>query len=526
MSEVKTLLWLELRSLFGTNKVLHTKDKKEKSRYKTLIVAWVILIVMAVVYVSSLVNGLCAVGLSNAVPAYLAVVSGLLILMFSLFSAGNRIFGQKGYDILISMPIKPISVVISRFLCLYAADFVFAAVIMITGIVSYGMYVKPDASFYIISAVGTLFIPVIPLVISLLFGTLVMAVSARMKSKSAVQTFLMLVLVLGVMFISFSTEGADTLSPEQLTTLAQAVLGVIEKIYFPAVWFNKAAVNGEILYLFLFAVLSLAIMAVAIFISSKCFNYIIRHLQSFSAKNNYKIGEMKSRSILKALYVREAKRYFSSSIYVTNTIIGPIMGTVLSIVLCISGIDTITTALPLPIPVAYIVPLVLAGVFCMMTTTSTSISMEGKQVWIVKSLPVAAKTLYDSKILFNLTLILPFYLTSTVLTVIAVTPTLLQLVWLVVIPASVILFAVVFGITVNIKSHSFDWEREEAVVKQSFSSMFGGFAGFFTCLLFLLALLLTPAKYSDLLMGFLCIALWAATTALYGYNNKKSLTDL
>ncbi len=525
MNEIRTLLALELRSLYGINKYCHTKDIKAKNRYRVLMAAWVILIFTVFAYVGGLIYGLCILGLNTIVPAYLTVLASLLILAFGLFTAGNRIFGQRGYDILMSMPVKPSSIVISRFLSLYAEDLLLTAAVMLPGVATYGYLQRPDFVFYLAAALGTLLIPAIPLVISTLLGTLILAVSARMKRKSMVQTVLMVLLVIGVLAGSFAMgNSAEKFTAEMFSRLAQTIASLLERIYLPAMWLNAAMVQASIAHLLLFALVSLGAMGVTVLVVAKNFCGIASRLQSFSAKHNYKIGSMESRGVLKALYIREAKRYFSSSIYVTNTILGPILGAVMAVALCVTGVDSIQNALP--VDVKGILPFVFAAVFCMMTTTATAISMEGKQFWTVKSLPIPTKTLLDSKILLNLSLMLPFYIVSVVAMAIATKPNFLQLLWLLLLPGAIIVFVVVFGITVNLKFHSFDWEEEGTVVKQSLPAALGGFAGFFLSLILAGAVLAIPAQYGNLLRAAICLALFVATIWLYRRNNRVDLSAL
>ncbi len=527
MSEIRTLLFLELRSLYSINKYLYTKDRKAKKRYQLLSIAWIYLICMVFFYVGGMVYGMCNLGLSDIVLAYLVVLASLLILAFGIFKAGNRIFGQKGYDILASMPLKSSSIVISRFLSLYVEDLIFSLIIMLPGITVYCCCQKPDLVFYLFAVIGTVFIPAIPLVISTLFGTIVFAISARMKSKSMVQTVLMVALVVGVMLGSFSMGGvSENFTLEQLSDFAQTIGDSFERIYPPAMWFNTALIKSSALSIALFVIASAVLMAVTIIIVCINFHSIVSRLLNITAKHNYKIGTMESRGLLKSLYFREAKRYFSSSIYVTNTIIGPIMGTIMSVALCIVGMDAIKGYLPDGIDVNGFLPFVIAAVFCMMTTTSTAISMEGKQFWIVKSMPIPTKTLLDSKILLNLSLMLPFYILSEIALVIAVRPDIIELMWLLVIPAALMIFSVVFGITVNLKFHSFDWEKEETVVKQSLPAMLGGFAGMLISMLFGGVLFLIPIQYGNIAKLCICVLLLVCTVYLYNKNNTKNLIDL
>ncbi len=525
MNELRALLSLELRSLYGINRFLHTKDKKEKNRYRLLIGAWIILIAMAFSYVGLLVYGLCMGGLGGVVPAYLAVLSSMLILAFGIFTAGSRIFGQKGYDILAALPVKSGSIVLARFLTMYVEDLILTLVILLPGIAVYGFCLQPRIGFYWTAAVGAVCIPAIPLVLSTLLGTLVLAISSRMKRKSMVQTVLMVAFVLVVVLGSFGAGPLlENMTPEAFAQLAQVVAGAFARLYPPAMWLNAAMLGTNYWGLLLFAAVSLAVMAGAIWVAAKNFPRIQHHLQTFAARHDYQIGAMESRGLLKALYIREAKRYFSSSIYVTNTIIGPILGAVMAIGLCVTGLDSLRQQLPVDIP--SLLPFLVAGVFCIMTTSCTSISMEGKSFWVIKSLPIPTKPLLDSKILLNLSLMLPFYVVSLIAMAMATRPDALEFLWLGLIPAVIMVFSVVFGITVNLKLHSFDWEKEEAVVKQSAPAALGGFAGFFLAVGSGAAVMLTPTAYGNLVRAALCLVLAGLTWLLYQHNNKAVLSRL
>ncbi len=527
MNEIKTLLLLELRSFYGINKFIHTKDQKYKTGYKRRAIVWILLIAMIFSYVGELVFGLCSLGLSEIVPSYLIMISSLLIVFFDLFTCGNRIFSQKGYDILTSMPIKSESVVISRFLGHYIADLALTLAIALPGFAVYGYLIKPDILFYIFAFIGVLFVPILPLVIATLFGTVVMRLSSRMKNKSLAQSALSVLVVVGVMTVSFSMEGlTESLSVEQFTSLANNISEAFSKIYPPAVWLGEAIVGANALKLLIFVILSVFVLALALLIISRNYDSIIRRLSSFSAKHNYKIGKIQSRGVTKALYFRELKRYFASSIYVTNTIVGPILGAIMSIALCIVGVDSIKASLPFEIDIIGVLPFVFSAVFTMMTTTCVSISMEGKHFWVVKSMPITSKALFDSKILLNLSLMLPFYLISQIAFIIALKPTAIQILWLLLIPAAVALFVTVFGITVNLKFHSFDWENEVTVVKQSLPAALGGFAGFFLSIILSIFVLITPSFLENAVKLLLMLILLSVTVFLYKSNNKKKLEEL
>ena len=64
-------------------------------------------------------------------------------------------------------------------------------------------------------------------------------------------------------------------------------------------------------------------------------------------------------------------------------------------------IEAMAETLPMPMNIKAAIPFAMGAVFSMMTTTSVSISMEGKTAWILQSLPLSRKQILDGKILFQ-----------------------------------------------------------------------------------------------------------------------------
>ncbi len=521
MREIRLLTLLELRGLYGFNKFRHTKDKKEKRRYILLGVAWALLGAMIFFYTGLLVYGLSMIGLSKIVPALLAMIASLIILFFGIFKAGGAIFGGRG-DEMLSFPIRQFSIVASRFLSMYFQDIILTLAVFLPGAAVYGWCARPGAGFYIALIPEIIVLPLLPLAISTALGALITAVSARMKHRSIVQTILGVGLVLIVLPLSFTSgQMAESITIEMIFNLAGTINGLIENTYPPAAWFG-AGVQGDWGRMILLVAVSLAAAVAMIAIVARYFADIRRRLNATNARHDYHMGAQKSSGLMRALYRREFKRYFSSSTYVTNTIVGPIMACMMSAAALFADVGVLAAVLP--VDLAAIAPFLLAAVFTMMTTTAVSISMEGKQVWIIKTLPVPTKAILDSKILLNLSLMAPFFIISEILLAIALKPDPLDMLWMILIPALLILFAVVAGISINLKLHSFDWEKEEAVVKQSGSSALGGFAGFLVSLTCGAAAMLLP--WGAAVRIAMCILLAAVTWILYQANNRVGLHTL
>ncbi len=162
--------------------------------------------------------------------------------------------------------------------------------------------------------------------------------------------------------------------------ISQLVLNaeqIFHKLYMPSIWFKNAILNSSIPQFALFAISSVGLIVLFVIIISFFFKSVMQGLSRITTKHNYKLRNLNSTSVIKTLYIREAKRYFSSSLYVSNTIIAPIIGCIMSVVICVICIDKIDVSVPFGI--TPLIPFGVGAVFCMMTTTSVSISMEGKQ---------------------------------------------------------------------------------------------------------------------------------------------------
>ena len=294
----------------------------------------------------------------------------------------------------------------------------------------------------------------------------------------------------------------------------------------PAVWLGTAMVTGNFLgCLGCVGVSAVGFLGVAAVVSVY-FHAICRRLFSSSAKHDYRMERLKRNSLLVSLCRREFRRYFASGAYVSNTIIGPVLGTVMSVALFFMGMERIGQMLPLPVDISGVIPFLVCGVFCMMTAVSVSVSMEGKCFWIVKTLPIPTKTILDAKILMNLLLILPFYLVSEVFLILALKPGVLELVWLLVIPVVIAVFSCVFGVAVNLRLPVLEWESEVSVVKQSAASLLGGVGGMLLALIRGAVTVLAPEAYSALAKLAVSALVLAVTAILYSRNSRADLKEL
>jgi ABC-2 type transport system permease protein len=253
---------------------------------------------------------------------------------------------------------------------------------------------------------------------------------------------------------------------------------MIASAYPPAVWFQNALTSGslpDILYLVLLTVASIGVLLLWL---GKNFVTINSRIKSKPRGETFVMRRQVRSGKISALFKREFARYFSSTIYVVNTAFSYVMLLAAGVALLVKA-DAVAEYLNMPELTTAIaaVPFGLGWIVSMGVTTASAISMEGKSLWIIKSMPVSARDWLLSKLMVTLSMAIPSILITSTLVVIGLKPNLMDAIWLYVVP---LVFAVsfgVFGLWLNIRMPRLDWKTEAEAVKQGGAIMVCIFTG-------------------------------------------------
>ncbi len=518
--QIVKLLKIQLLQYMNINETLHSKDEKKRHSLYLLLGIYIFLSAIIAFYMSAGAYGLCFLGLPHIVPAYLLSITSIIILMFTILKAGSMLFQIKNYEMLISLPISPVAIVVSRFLNMYIGNLVLALLTMLPAGIIYGVFVNAPAAFYIVYVISIFLVPLVPLTVASIVGAAVTAVAARMKYKNALTIVTSMVFIIGILIVSFYPAfRKGEITTQQMTDFTSLLSAQINNLYPLANLYTEAIVNGSPSAFAGFAAVSAGIFAVFTGVVQWKYASICAALITHTAKKNYVLGKQYSRSPIGAMYGKEMKRYFSSSIYVMNTAIGYIMMILAGAALLLAGKDKVMSALEVA-EVARnaaekILPFLLALMGMIGTTTISALSLEGKQWWIPKSLPVRTKVILDSKILVNLTLSVPSCVIAAILCVAALGYQGMSAVWMFVIPLTYCVFASVMGMAINIKFPQFHWDNEASVVKQGTALFAGMLLEFAAAIAGIVLTLLAGGAAYHILMSVITIALLLITAVIY-----------
>ncbi|PEY32465.1 permease [Bacillus cereus] len=475
-SNMLVLLKIRFITQLGLNMFKYEKDKKKKQN-KILISATIALVfVMLMLYCGASAYGLVQLGIGEVIPVYAFVISSVLVLFFTMFKAHGELFAFRDYDFLMSLPISVSTVIASRFLYLYVLNTFFSIIIMLPMGVVYCIYENPSVPFYFMWFITLFTVSLIPTTIAAVFGACITAIASKFRYANRITTILSLIAMMIFGYFIFN-HGNMKYSLNDLEGIGVIVSEQLTKVYPLANIFQKAIVNADMGAFILFVGISVIWYYLFVKILSFKYKQINTGISTYHMSSDYKINRMKKENVLIALYKKERKRFFSSTVYVINIGMGVVMAVIFSLAVIVVGPSQFIGYPGIETLLQKVAPFVISAMISMTCTTCVSLSLEGKNVWIIKSLPITPKMIYDSKILMNLSLSVPTSIISAVLMVIGLKTDMWSSILLVITPIAYSFFSAVWGIFINNRFGYYDWVSETQVVKQSMGAFLGMFGG-------------------------------------------------
>ncbi|SFC48263.1 putative ABC transporter permease subunit [Butyrivibrio sp. YAB3001] len=471
---IKTLL--KATSLWNIRK--YSKDKKKRGRAIASFIGISCLEIMLFVYSFSTCMGLHAAGVIETVPIACALCVSAIAFVFTFLKTNGYLLNFKEYDMLMALPFKVKDIAICKFLYMYIKSFPWYMGFLLPMMIGYGIFSKSSFWVYPLWLILGLFVPIIPMVIAAFVGFLIAKASAGFKKKNVIQIVLTLIFVMICFSFQYIIEAI--FKNDQVTAVAlkaSELTDMISTYYLPAEWFAKAITmvgQGNVLGLLygaILVVITIALFEIIFILVGKNYRQINSALQSHDVKRNYKIAGLKKRSVLNTIAYKELKRLTGSTTYFVNVALGEIFAVVGGIAVLILGLDkvvgVVTKGAPIPHGIVYpAIPLMVYFFIGMMATTVCSPSLEGKNYWIMQSLPLEKKTIYQGKMLFNLYLTVPFMIFGVLCFSISAHLPALNMILNLILGLVLCAFSTAWGCVCGIRHMRLDWENEVEVIKQ------------------------------------------------------------
>lgn len=527
-----------IRACMSSDMALFRVKSKNKSKFSSFVPILLAGYIMFMIWsgANSFLEKLAPMNLGYLILATATMGISLMTIIEGIYKSGPLLFNCKDDQLLLSLPIKRRTVLFVRILKLYIFELLYNSMFLLPVMVAYIRWGNVNLTYYLTCIIMLLLLPIIPIAISCVIGAITSGISSKFKFKNAVQIILSMIILVGVMYLSFKVEDVFN----YLLANAESINDFITRRYYPAGVFSKLVVDFNVKELLIFVAINIIVMVFTVLVLGKFYFRINSGLKNIStSKTHTKVKDLKfkARSQTSSLIKKEFNTFFKTPVFIINAGFALVLFIVLAVVAAIKFDGVVAFLIDeengfgLANDLIYnnlsviIFALLSFGTF-MTSITSSVISLEGRNISILKSLPIKTKTILMSKIYAALLITTPALLVGDLIMFIRFRTNILEALLLIVLSILMPLISHFIGIIINLKYPKLEWETPAEAVKQSTSSFIAVMLG--------MAVLIIVVGIAFALLGKVLpiIVLLIATGVsglinliLYLYLTKKSVKD-
>ncbi|MBR2587765.1 MAG: hypothetical protein IKD77_00985 [Bacilli bacterium] len=461
---------------------ISTKKKNTFTKIGLPVFLTLMLMMAMYSYSENMIIQLATVKMEIVLLTLFIMVTSIMTVVEGIYKSGNLLFNCKDDNLLLSLPIRKSTVLFIRMFKFYVFELLYNSIFLIPSMIVYAKYTNPSITYYIVSLIGVVVFPIIPILVSSLIGTIITFLASRFKGKNLAQTILTVIFMLGIMYISYNSNALIM----NITDNASSINDFITKIYYPAGAYIELVTNFNPIKLLEFIVVNVCLFVITTMVMGKVYFNINSGVKAINLKKSNKKYTIKSTTPTRTLIKKELNRFVNSPVFITNAGFGLvlfILGCVL-ITVKFDSLAEIITKSDAGITLDYIksyMPTILFGFICltsfMTSITSSMISLEGKSFELLKSLPLKPYKIVRAKVLTAILIMLPCILIGDAIIFIRFGFDLLSIVFILIASILLPLCAETLGIIINLKYPRMDAKNDTEVVKQSSSSAISVFLG-------------------------------------------------
>lgn len=518
---LKTLLSLRLRALLS---VLTGAGRSRKKQSRGRLIGFALLMVYSFGALGFLFwhifdmlsEPFARFGLGAVYFTLAGILSFALMLVGSVFTAKSQLFEARDNELLLSLPIRPLDILLSRLFLLWLIAFVTGLPVAVPCLIAWSRPLGA-AGWLAVALLWIVLLPLLCLSLSALIGWIIHRIAARFGHKPFVTVLLWLLFLGGYTWLSFRWHGML----EKLAANPQALAGKL-KAAAPLVWLGKAVAEGDLLSLGKLTGLIVPLFALVCFLLAKTFIRTATARRE-GAKKRYVERTARPRSPGAALLVRELRRLWATPAYLFNSGLGVVMALLGTAVLLFKAGDirSALAAMPDAGELAAVLQQIALPGLCFLSVmiffTAPSVSLEGKSLWLLQALPVAPREVLRAKLRMQLLLAVPplLLLSAAVAAVLRMRGALLALALL--LPALYSLFIGLVGLVMNLRYPNLDWINETQAVKSGASVLLTMLIGMGSVAAPLLLFVLLQGHVSAVSLGAGTAALVLLTSLLLAH---------
>ena len=454
------LLYIRFKNQLGVSK-LNDISVSVKYHSRITFIGYCIAFILLLSYFVYLPFQMFKEGEIRYVNSYVTNLLFWILAIWTCLSGGISMIYSSDHDYIFSLPLEKwqakLSIIIYQYILYFILTFVLCLGTQITLILI--EHTAINNLIYIILL--SICIPSLAIIMSMMITIIVRSILHFLKVNShLIVSLLSFVLLVTPIITSYVKQGMTKpkLGIINSTILSFPILGGLSMQ-------RQLTIVGIVVFTFIMSYMFL------ITVSYKYDNLItLFRNKSNTLSTNYQLD---TRSPFTSLLKREIKLYTSSFSYMSNTSLMPILLLAVSIIYMLYGnklIPELVLYNKINISSDKIYYILFTTCLVLTTTTSCAISIEGRKIWILESLPISILEISCIKLILNILLFIPglLFVFINCLTMDLHVVQFIQAVFLLI---SNLIFVSYFGLFINLKFPNFNWSNEMEVVKQGISTI-------------------------------------------------------
>lgn len=520
---LKTLFKKQFMEL-NQNFFKDSKTGKAKSKQSVIVSVSLFAVLMLFLVVcfwfvaSSAFVSLNEAGLTWMYFSLMSLVALMLGVFGSVFNTFASVYQAKDNNFLLSMPIPAKYIVLTRVFGVYLMAVLYSGLIMVPTLLAYFVFGRPTLWGVISSLLLFLIITLWVTILSCLLGYVVAKISAKLKNKSFITVIISILLFAVYYILMYRAGDALVLIIEN----GEAVALKLKTYAFPLYALGKIGV-GDVWQVLGGMLVATLLTYLTYYILVKSFYKLaISAATSTATKAKQTFARQSTQG---ALVKRELKRFFSSASYMLNCGFGSVFCLIFGVFVLFKGNYLLNVFTEIGITDGAMLGLIAMVVCAFLNSTNDisapSVSLEGKSLWLVRSLPIPTFSILKAKVYAHFVICAPFVLLASIFSCIALKVPFGVCVLAVVGTLLVCAFLAEFGLICNLKWPNLNYTNEAYAVKQGMSvfvSLFGGW-------LYVIVLGVASIVLAQIISASLVLALFDLINlalAMLLYHNLKT----
>lgn len=418
MTKFGTLLKVNLRQQFRARK---NTSKKTMPVWGIYIVLGVVLLPLLAMLFSTFVSA----GEFLSEPQYAPYLNAAVTFAITAIELVNVFFGLKSMlgtvymsndsDMLLALPLKTVTIFLSKLAVCYIVEFFSTLVMLAATLLPLGIGLSAGAGYFAALIFGAFLIPLISLLAVAILSVPLLLVSNLFRNKGAVGTIIYVLLFGALMalymwFVVSLGWGTGDFNGADVGAMLDGILESVSSAaayLYPNVWlsgaFTAATFGGWIGNFALFLLSALVLLGLTVLLSGKIFLWNMRKSQENAGKGakktTYKFaGGNKIPSLLAADF-KNMLRTSSLGFYcLTQVVVIPVCVVIYCLALKdVGGEGEMQNLLSM---VSRVMLVIMGPMTCV--TAASSVSREGENFYLIKTLPVKPSQYALSKLIISL----------------------------------------------------------------------------------------------------------------------------